>query len=176
MARTRLVPKELDPVHRLRVMGRFVRRTLKKPGLPPGTVVHTGTQKVERARVSYVDYDAQHFTEREDVHDLSVLWGLCDSPTVSWVNVDGLHDTELIERIGERFGIHPLVLEDIVHVGQRPKLEEYDEYLYIVLYQLEWRGDFGVPRRGQVRVRLLAREGDGAWSVAGAQPLDGSPR
>ena len=57
MAIPRIVPKELDPVHHLKVMGRFVRRTLKKPGLPPGTVVHTGTQKVERVRVGYLDYD-----------------------------------------------------------------------------------------------------------------------
>jgi len=137
----RIVPKELDPVHHLKVMGRFVRRALKKPGLPPGTVVHTGPKSEERVRISYLDFDAQNLTERADVRDVSVLWGLCDSPTASWVNVDGLHDTALIERIGERFGIHPLVLEDIAHVGQRPKLEEYDEYLYVVLYQLEWHGD-----------------------------------
>jgi magnesium transporter len=150
MALPRIVPKELDPVHHLKVVGRFVRRALKKPGLPPGTVVHTGAKKEERARVSYIDYDAQHLTEREDVQDLSVLWGLCDSPSISWVNVDGLHDTALVERIGERFGIHPLVLEDIVHVGQRPKVEEYDEYLYVVLYQLEWQGEEEMVAEEQV--------------------------
>ena len=154
MALPRIVPKELDPVHHLKVMGRFVRRTLKKPGLPPGTVVHTGTQKVERVKVGYIDYDAQKVTEREDVRDLSVLWGLCDSPTVSWVNVEGLHDTELIERIGERFGIHPLVLEDIAHVGQRPKLEEFDEYLYVVLYNLEWQGAEEMVAEEQINLVL----------------------
>ena len=150
MALPRIVPKDLDPVHQLTVLGRFVRRQLKKPGLPPGTVVHTGPKKEERARVSYLDFDAQTLTEREDVQDLSVLWGLCDSPTVSWVNVDGLHDTGIIERIGERFGIHPLALEDIVHVGQRPKLEEYDDYLYVVLYQLEWHGEDEMVTEEQV--------------------------
>jgi magnesium transporter len=135
-------------------MGRFVRRQLKKPGLPPGTVVHTGPKPAERPRVSYIDYDAQHFAEREDVQDLSVLWGLCDSPTVSWVNVDGVHDTRLIEQIGERFGIHPLVREDIAHVGQRPKLEEYDEYLYLVLYQLEWEGKEEMVTEEQISLVL----------------------
>ena len=154
MALPRLVPKELDPVHHLRVMGRFVRRHLKKPGLPPGTVVHTGPKKEERARVSYIDYDAQHATEREDVADLAVLWGLRDSPSVSWVNVDGLHDTALIERIGERFGIHPLVLEDIVSTGQRPKLEEHEEYLYVVVPMLSIDASTGTVHEEQVSVVL----------------------
>ena len=149
-----LVPKELHPVRQLRVMGRFVRRQLKKPGLPPGTVVHVGAKKEERSRVSFIDFDPAQLTEREDVQDLSVLWALRESTTVSWVNVDGLHDTELIERLGERLGLHPLVLEDIAHVGQRPKLEEYDEYLYIVLYQLEWHGEHEMVAEEQVSLVL----------------------
>ena len=141
-------------MRQLRVMGRFVRRQLKKPGLPPCTVVHVGAKKEERSRVSFIDFDPAQLTEREDVQDLSVLWALRESTTVSWVNVDGLHDTELIERLGERFGLHPLVLEDIVHVGQRPKLEEYDEYLYIVLYQLEGHGEHEMVAEEQVSLVL----------------------
>jgi magnesium transporter len=142
--------QDLNPVHHLRVVGRFVHRQLKRPGLPPGTVVHTGFKKEERSRVGFIDFDVENVNELEDVADLSVLWDLCDSPTVSWVNVEGLHDTKLIERIGERFGLHPLVLEDIAQVGQRPKLEEYDDYLYVVLYQLEWSPEQEIVSEEQV--------------------------
>ncbi len=116
--------------------------------------MHVGAKKEERSRVSFIDFDPAQLTEREDVQDLSVLWALRESTTVSWVNVVGLHDTELIERLGERFGLHPLVLEDIAHVVQRPKLEEYDEYLYIVLYQLEWHGEHETVAEEQVSLVL----------------------
>lgn len=56
-----------------------------------------------------------------------------DKPTVSWINIDGIHDTDLIEKVGKQFGLHPLLLEDIVNTGQRPKMEDFDEHLFIVL-------------------------------------------
>lgn len=135
------VPDTLNPVRQLRAMRRLVRRQSKKPGLPPGTVVHTGPQKVERIRVSVLDFDEERCLELKDVTDPQAVFPMRDKPTITWVNIDGLHDTRLIETIGSHFGFHPLVLEDIAHVGQRPKLEEYDDYVYIVLYQLEWHGD-----------------------------------
>ena len=144
------VPDTLNPVHQLRVMRRFVRRQSKKSGLPPGTVVHTGTQKVERVRVSVFDFDEEKCVELKDVGDVEALFPMRDKPTVTWVNIDGLHDTGLIERIGSHYGFHPLVLEDIVQVGQRPKLEEYEDYLYIVFYQLEWQGDEAMVTEEQV--------------------------
>jgi magnesium transporter len=133
-----LIPDALNPVHQLRVMRRFVRRQSKKAGLPPGTVVHTGAKKVEKVRVSVFDFDDETCVELQEVGEVSAIFPMRDKPTVTWVNIDGLHDTRLIEEIGSHYGFHPLVLEDIVHVGQRPKLEEYDDYLYLVFYQLEW--------------------------------------
>jgi len=144
------VPNTLNPVHQLRVMRRFVRRQSKKPGLPPGTVVHTGAKKVEKVRIGVFDFDEQGCQELQDVQDVESIFPMRDKPTVTWVNIDGLHDTGLIERIGAHFGFHPLVLEDIVHIGQRPKLEEYDDYLYVVLYQLEWQGDDAMVTEEQV--------------------------
>ncbi|MSR35236.1 MAG: magnesium/cobalt transporter CorA [Gemmatimonadetes bacterium] len=131
-------------------MRRFVRRQSKKAGLPPGSVVHTGTKKVEQVRLSVFDFDEQKCVELQEVGDVAALFPLRDKPTVTWVNVDGLHDTRLIEAIGAHYGFHPLVLEDIAHVGQRPKLEEYDDYLYVVLCQLEWQGDEAMAVEEQV--------------------------
>ncbi|MGD1987280.1 MAG: magnesium/cobalt transporter CorA, partial [Desulfobacterales bacterium] len=61
-----------------------------------------------------------------------------DTPLVSWINIDGLHEIELIEKIGTHFSIHPLILEDIVNTGQRPKVEDFDDYIYLVFKMLKF--------------------------------------
>jgi magnesium transporter len=66
---------------------------------------------------------------------------LRDSSTVSWIHVNGVHNTDLIRTLGEHFGIHPLVLEDIAHIEQRPKLEEYEDYLFLVLKMIYYDED-----------------------------------
>ena len=143
----------LNPVRQLRVMGRFVRRQMKKPGSAPGTLVHTGPRKVEQLRITLMDYDEASFDERE-VADVEEAWPLRESPAVSWINIDGLHDVELVQRVGDRFGLHPLVLEDVVHTTQRPKLEEYDGYLYMVLPMLQWDEAMGQVDEEQLSLVL----------------------
>ena len=61
-----LIPDAINPLHQMKVMGRFVRRAVKKPGAPPGTLVHTGPKKVERVRIRYLDYDQNQLSEDED--------------------------------------------------------------------------------------------------------------
>lgn len=139
-----------DPVHSIRVLGRFVRRKGKLAGSAPGTLVHSGVKKVDRVRITFLDYDQDGLNERE-VADIAETWPLRDSPTVSWVNVDGLHDVELVQRIGDHFGVHPLVLEDVVSTGQRPKIEEYDDHLYVVVAMMAWD-----PTARQVREEQLS--------------------
>lgn len=131
------LPDALNPVHHLKIVGRLVRRSPKRPGSAPGTIVHTGRKKVERARISFMDYDASDLRERE-LESVDACFPLRDTSTVTWVNVDGLHDVELIRKLGDHFGFHPLVLEDIASVGQRPKAEEHDDYLYLVLHMLSF--------------------------------------
>ncbi len=64
-----------------------------------------------------------------------------DTPPVTWINVDGLHDLDIIDKIGRHFGIHPLTLEDIVNTGHRPKAEDFEDYEYIVLKMLTYDED-----------------------------------
>jgi magnesium transporter len=135
--RTRnLIADALNPLHTVRVMGRLVRRSVRKPGAAPGTLV-APSPKVERVRLRSFDYDADRWEEndRATVEECLVLK---DLPSVSWVNVDGLHDLELVRRLGEFFNLHLLVLEDITTPGQRAKVEEYDRYVYVVLPMLSW--------------------------------------
>jgi magnesium transporter len=137
-----LIPDAINPLRPVRVVGRLVRRAVKKPGAAPGTLVHTGEKKVERTLIRYLDYDAGQLSEAEVV-DVEGCFPFKDSPTVSWINIDGLHEVELVRSVGERFGWHPLLLEDVVGVGQRSKVEEYDGYLYVVLPMLSWDENLG---------------------------------
>ncbi|MFB0509709.1 MAG: magnesium/cobalt transporter CorA, partial [bacterium] len=59
-----------------------------------------------------------------------------DKPTVTWINIDGIHKVEVIEKIGNCFNLHPLILEDILNTGQRPKIEDFGEHIFLVLKML----------------------------------------
>ena len=113
------------------------RKTSQKTGLPPGTPVYTGTRKKEPVQIALIDYGKMGFEEKtlDSVQQISEVQ---TTDSNSWVNLDGIHNVDLIEQIGRQFQLHPLVLEDIVHIGQRPKVEEYDACLYIVLKMLQY--------------------------------------
>lgn len=113
-------------------MGKLIKRRSKKTGLPPGTLVHVGERKAELMALSVFVYDDSASEERE-VSTVEECLALRGTRTVTWINVTGLHDVDVIEKLGEGFGIHPLVLEDILNTDQRPKMEDYDSYLFLVL-------------------------------------------
>jgi len=118
-------------------MVKIFRKTSKKPGLSPGTLVHTGEKKVEAVKISVIDYDETQIQEREAVSVEECL-PFKENPTVTWINVTGIHDVKIIEEFGNAFNIHPLLLEDIVHTDHRPKFEEFDEFLFIILKMLSF--------------------------------------
>ncbi len=114
---------------------RLFSRKSKKAGLPPGSLIYTGAKKEGPVTVSVIDYDAKRLEEK----------GLRPGEfgryrtkrSVSWINVTGIHDVKVVEELGEKFKLHPLVMEDILSPDQRPKLEEYDDQVYIVLRMLK---------------------------------------
>ncbi|MBU2515305.1 magnesium/cobalt transporter CorA [bacterium] len=114
---------------------RRISKTSEKIGLPPGTLLHVGEQKVEKTIIRMIDYDQNELREIE-VDTIDQCQQYKDSPTVTWIEVYGLHDISIIEQLGKVFEIHPLVLEDILNTGQRPKFEEYENHLYITLKNL----------------------------------------
>ena len=109
----------------------------KKAGLPPGTLMYLGEKKGEPVRITLIDYDQDSFRE-ENVDQIEKCFDLKNTQTVTWINIDGIHDTDLVEKIGNNFDLHSLVLEDIVGAGQRPKLEEFEGYTYIVFKMLTY--------------------------------------
>jgi magnesium transporter len=107
----------------------------KKSGQPPGTLIHIGERKAEKVRITLIDYDEDHLEERE-VARVEEVFPFKERPTVTWINIDGIHDVELIEAIGQHFDVHPLLLEDILNTEHRPKMDDYESYLFIVLKML----------------------------------------
>ena len=114
-----------------------VRRHVTKAGLPPGTLVYTGEKKLETVRITVIDYDERNYQERQ-VDRVEECFQFKATPTVTWINIDGLHDVKIIEEIGKHYDLHPLTLEDILHTGQRPKFEDLDSYLLVVLMMLRF--------------------------------------
>jgi magnesium transporter len=116
-------------------MAKLIKRHSKAKGMTPGSVVFIGQQKVEKPRFRVIDYTATELDEIE-VDEVEKCFPFRDKPTASWVNIDGLHDVSVIEKIGTHFGMHPLIMEDIANTGQRPKLEISEDYFFLSLKML----------------------------------------
>lgn len=107
----------------------------KKIGLPPGSLVHVGDNKTEKVRIKLIDYDQKKFQEK-DLKKIEESFPFKKNPTVTWINIDGIHNTDILSKLGKYFEIHPLVLEDIVNNTQRPKMEDFGDYIFLVLKML----------------------------------------
>jgi magnesium transporter len=131
----------------------FTRRSAKT-GLAPGTLVHIGDQKVERVKLTLIEYGGETEVLEREIPSPSECFPFRDKPAVSWLNVDGVHQAQVIEEIGTNLGIHPLVMEDILNTSQRPKIEDFDEYIYIVLKMLYWNEEHSEVESEQVSLIL----------------------
>lgn len=106
-------------------------------GLPPGTLVHVGDKPSGPVKLSVIHYDEQSIVEYEST-DLAACLTSMQQPGVTWLNVAGLDDLDLIQQLGQALALHPLVQEDLVNTAQRPKVEDYSEYVFVVLKMLEY--------------------------------------
>ncbi|WP_262964432.1 magnesium/cobalt transporter CorA [Methylobacter psychrophilus] len=104
----------------------------EKSGLPPGSLVHVGEVHTHEHKISVINYNKSTLT-RHTVKSIEELLPYKTTDTITWVIVDGLKDVSIIDAIGHYFDIHSLVLEDILNTHQRPKFEEFNDYLYIVI-------------------------------------------
>lgn len=98
----------------------------------PGEMIHLGVKQSEKTKITVIDYDIEQFEKRtlEKAEDVFPFKG---ASKVTWINIDGLHHTSMIKKIGDHFDIHPLTLEDIVNTGQRPKYEDFEKYIFVAL-------------------------------------------
>jgi len=116
-------------------MTRLIKKVSAKAGLTPGTMVFVGDRKTETVKITIMDYDDASLRELE-VGSVEECFPFKDSPTVTWIDMTGVHDVDAVERLGGYFGVHPLLLEDIVNTGERPKMEETDAYVFVALKML----------------------------------------
>jgi magnesium transporter len=114
-----------------------VSRRSKKSGAPPGTLIHIGKEAAFDVVITRCCYDEANYIEDRDI-TLENLFTATNDLDVEWINFDGIHDVKMIGQIGSHFGIDTLVLEDIVNTNQRPKIEDYGDYIYIVLKLLTY--------------------------------------
>jgi magnesium transporter len=107
----------------------------KTSGNMPGEIVHIGEKKVDRVSIELIDYNDKDIKENKNAY-LEEILSCRNSSTISWININGLHEVDIIEKIGNGFGLHPLTLEDIVNTGQRPKYEDFDTYIFLAIKML----------------------------------------
>jgi magnesium transporter len=116
-------------------MLKIIKKSSKSRGLPPGSMVHIGERKTDKVKISLIDYSVGKYDEKE-ITNIEDCFPFKNRSSVTWINVDGLHEIDIIEKLGNSFDIHPLVLEDIVNTDQRPKMEDYEKYIFFVLKML----------------------------------------
>ncbi len=110
---------------------------IKARNLSPGTVTYTGKKVTTATQLDIIDYSKEHY-DRFETHVIQDAFKYDDSVHITWINVNGLSNTDDIITLGNHFELHPLIQEDIVTTNQRPKIDEYDDYLFLVFKMLHY--------------------------------------
>ncbi len=110
----------------------FLKIRSNKSGLPPGSAVYVGKERAHTVEIRILNYDGENLSDSSELNPEEVQ-NLLTSSSTSWLNLDGLHEVSVVEQVGEQFGLHPLTIEDIVNTTQRPKIDIFDDYVYLVV-------------------------------------------
>ena len=105
----------------------------KQAGLPPGTLLYTGEDRDGTASLHFLHYTRDEVFDQQ-LTSIDALSELRESDGVHWLRVEGIHDVDTLQKVGEVYGIHALTLEDITNTTHRPKLEEFENYILIILH------------------------------------------
>lgn len=111
---------------------RQVHKLSKKIGAAPGAMIHVGEKKVDTVSITVIEYGPEHLDIRQ-LTSIDQAFPFKSAPTVTWLNVVGLHEVAVLEKIGQQYRIHPLILEDALNTSKSPKIETFDDYIYILL-------------------------------------------
>ena len=112
-------------------------RRSSKSGAEPGYLVHVGDKKRADSRITVIDYNVEGVSEKTQ-SGITGCFALTGRKGITWINVDGLQDTSVIQKLGDCFKLHPLIQEDILNTEQRPKTEDYGGYIFVVLRMLDY--------------------------------------
>ncbi len=129
-------------------------------GSSPGSVVYQGPERDAPVVADLIVYGPERYEERSDVPLEEALARLTETDGIRWLNVDGVHRAEIVERLGSALGLHPLTMEDIVSLGQRPKVEDFERYLFVTLRMLAFaEGEHGRPELDSEQLSLVLLDG-----------------
>lgn len=117
-------------------MARFLKHRKKSTGTVPGSLVFLGEQKESRVQITSMVYNQEALLQDDTKEKADDLPDIPDTNDILWLNVVGLHDTDIIREIGNKYKLHPLLLEDILNTDQRPKHEDFDDALLIIMKKL----------------------------------------
>ncbi|AXP82956.1 Magnesium transport protein CorA [Mariniflexile rhizosphaerae] len=112
-----------------------IKKQHKKLGKSPGSMIYTGDKSTKKLFIEVFDYNIETCIEKE-LSTIEEAFDFKHSDSVTWININGLNHVEEIEKLGNHYNLHPLVLEDIVSISQRPKIDEYEDYLFVVVKML----------------------------------------
>ncbi len=129
-----------------------ITKITSKVGLPPGTIDYVGEARTTKVRITVINFNEADYFEK-DFDTFEDCMTHIKPSHITWINVDGVHDIELIETIGKTYNIHPLTLEDIANTEQRPKIEEFDNY--IVTFMKMFYNKEGKIHQEQLGILLL---------------------
>ncbi len=120
----------------------FKKMRQNKKGMSPGSLIFTGEKKVDQVKISVFYFNASKVNEINiPTQELSKLKKYKTGKNVTWINICGIHNPKVIDEVGKIFGIHPLVLEDILNVGHSPKADEYDNYIFIMTKMINYNDE-----------------------------------
>lgn len=127
----------------------FLKFRSDKAGLPPGSPVYVGKDRSHVVQLRLIDYGSQTLVDSSEI-DWRKVKELTSGPTTSWLNVDGLHEVAIIEQVGALLDLHALTIEDILNTTQRPKIDIFDNYVYLVVKMPFYDGDRNIVEMEQV--------------------------
>ncbi len=125
----------------------------KKPGTAPGTIEHVGEQRVQNVTMTIHDYSENH-VESVAINSIEDCKPYLENPSKTWIKVEGLHDIEKLKSIWSYFDLHPLIQEDIVNTSQRPKVEQYDNCIFLVMRMLHYSTEHQAIDSEQISIIL----------------------
>ncbi|VVB78993.1 Cobalt/magnesium transport protein CorA [uncultured archaeon] len=132
---------------------KIINKIDKKSGKAPGTVTYIGKNNLTKVSIDVIDF-TKNSIEEFSAKNVEEIFRFKEKKSSTWINISGVHDTEIIKKIGAHFGLHPLLLEDVADTNQRPKIEEFKNELFFVLKMIYFDKKINEIRTEQVSIIL----------------------
>lgn len=148
---------KINPLDAVAVIN--IKRFFRKPGSigsAPGTLVSVARDEQRPLLLTIFEYGSERESVERRAQSIADCLPFSSQMDVTWLSVDGSHQVSVLEAIGARLEIHPLVLEDILDTSQRPKMEDYERYIFIELNMLLWHQGHARIESEQISLILLS--------------------